>query len=152
MIRETASIAIFHLEKSKKAEETLRDGTKKGECANNPGKKCFEVRDNMKGDVAACYLYAFDAYYGYYDCYGEDFADDYERDLCYLYGPNTELAVEMMQALKNDPPTAQDMKQNDLIQKFQGVRNPVIDCPECYICLVDKNCEDLIKFNQAEEL
>jgi endonuclease I len=40
--------------KKGKVKQTLRDGTKKGECANHPGEQCFEVPDNIKGDIAAC--------------------------------------------------------------------------------------------------
>lgn len=81
----------------------------------------FEVRDNLKGDVARAILYMAVRYEGDnnepdLEIYANDFSDTRPAELC-----------TMLRWNHIDPVTSAEIKRNDIVQSYQGNRNPFVD-------------------------
>lgn len=91
----------------------------------------WEPRDAVKGDVARMMFYMATRYEG-----GNSLAGDAEPDLELVEAintfPNPQLGrlSTLLQWHLNDPVDARELFRNDVIENWQGNRNPFIDYPE----------------------
>lgn len=81
----------------------------------------FEVSDELKGNVARAILYMTVRYEGDNDepdleIYTDDFSTKYPAELC-----------TMLRWNHIDPVTNEDKRRNDIVQQYQGNRNPFVD-------------------------
>ena len=102
---------------------TSTNGSKIGDCASNESAgKCFEIADNLKGDLARTYFYLSVAYYGVWECCDEVGVDKWDM--------KTWMEDDMRAWHKGDPVDDLEVKRNDEIyNNHQHNRNPFIDNP-----------------------
>lgn len=100
----------------------------------------FEVWNHRKGEIARSIFYMAIRYEGIaaeaaHDGVIPDLELTDDRSLITIR-PNTDakaymgLLTDLLQWSTNDPPDAEEVARNDVIQSFQGNRNPFIDHPE----------------------
>jgi endonuclease I len=82
------------------------------------GKNCFEPADAVKGNVARALLYFVTRYYDKNIRQGMDYKDFWTNNVPMLLAWN-----------RQDPPDANERRRNDLIEQYQGNRNPFVDDP-----------------------
>ena len=95
----------------------------------------FEVSDNLKGDVARAILYMTVRYEGDNDepdleIYANNFSDKYPAELC-----------TMLRWHELDPVTPAEIRRNDIVQKYQGNRNPFVDSPSWVEKIWGEQCQ-----------
>ncbi|MBN2816047.1 MAG: endonuclease, partial [Campylobacterales bacterium] len=95
----------------------------------------FEVSDTLKGEVARAILYMTVRYEGDngepdLEIYAGDFTDSYPAELCTMYRWHY-----------LDPVSESEKKRNDLVQSYQGNRNPFVDNPEWVESIWGNECE-----------
>lgn len=83
----------------------------------------FEVSDNLKGDVARAILYMTVRYEGDngepdLEIYANNFSDKYPAELC-----------TMLRWHEIDPVTTEEIRRNNIVEEYQGNRNPFVDSP-----------------------
>ncbi len=83
------------------------------------GKEGFEPDDSVKGNVARALFYFVERYGDKNIRQGMDYASFWTNNVQMLLDWN-----------RQDPPDANERRRNDLIEGFQGNRNPFIDNPE----------------------
>lgn len=83
------------------------------------GKDAFEPTDASKGNVARALLYFMVRYHDKSIRQGMNYASFWTNTVPLLLQWNTQ-----------DPPDAAERRRNDLVEEFQGNRNPFIDYPE----------------------
>jgi len=82
------------------------------------GKEGFEPADAVKGNVARAVLYFIVRYHDKSIRQGMDYASFWTKNVPMLLEWN-----------RQDPPDAAERRRNDLVEDFQGNRNPFIDHP-----------------------
>lgn len=82
------------------------------------GGGAFEPCDEVKGDVARAMLYFVVRYYDREIRDGMDYSDFWRARVPMFLGWNTQ-----------DPPDAAERRRNDLVEAYQGNRNPFVDDP-----------------------
>ena len=82
------------------------------------GKEGFEPADAVKGNVARAMLYFVVCYYDLNISQGMNYNDFWTSRVPLLLEWN-----------RQDPPDANELRRNDLVETFQGNRNPFIDNP-----------------------
>ncbi len=87
-------------------------------CGSKRGKEGFEPCDPVKGDVARSVLYFVLAYHDRSIRQGMDYNEFWVKQVPMFLEWN-----------RLDPPDANERRRNDLVQQFQGNRNPFIDEP-----------------------
>jgi len=87
-------------------------------CGSKLGKEGFEPCDPEKGNVARAMLYFVARYYDKNIRQGMNYNDFWTSRVPLLLKWN-----------RQDPPDANELRRNDLVQAFQGNRNPFIDDP-----------------------
>jgi hypothetical protein len=87
-------------------------------CGSRRGKEGFEPCDPVKGDVARSVLYFVLAYHDRSIRQGMDYNEFWVKQVPMFLEWN-----------RLDPPDADERRRNDLVQQFQGNRNPFIDDP-----------------------
>lgn len=114
----------------------------------------FEVWGDRRGDVARALLY-LDVRYegGTHSLTGAVEPDLILTDDLVLIsnsstGQNESIAymgrlTTLLQWHVEDPPDAAEIARNDVIQSFQGNRNPFVDRPEWVACLYENDCADI---------
>jgi endonuclease I len=100
------------------------NGSRIGTCASDPSiGKCFEVSDDLKGDLARTYFYLSTAYYLEWSCCDEPGVD--------LWNIKPWMESDMRAWHAADPVNDQERARNDEIYtNWQHNRNPYIDHPE----------------------
>lgn len=88
-------------------------------CGSRRGKEGFEPCDPVKGDVARSVLYFVLAYHDRSIRQGMDYSEFWVKQVPMFLEWN-----------RLDPPDDNERRRNDLVQQFQGNRNPFIDNPE----------------------
>lgn len=83
------------------------------------GSSGFEPADEVKGNVARAMLYFYVRYHDRSIRQGMDFESFWVNTVPLLLEWN-----------RQDPPDAAELRRNDLVERFQGNRNPFIDQPE----------------------
>lgn len=83
------------------------------------GKEGFEPADAVKGNVARSMLYFITRYHNHNIRQGMDYDDFWTSRVDLFLTWN-----------RQDPPDAAERRRNDLVEAFQGNRNPYIDDPE----------------------
>ncbi len=83
------------------------------------GKEGFEPDDSVKGNVARALFYFVGRYGDKNIRQGMDYESFWTRNVPMLLEWN-----------RQDPPDANELRRNDLVEAFQGNRNPFIDDPE----------------------
>lgn len=94
------------------------------------GKEGYEPADAAKGNVARALLYFVVRYYDRSIRQGMDYNSFWTKNVPML-----------LQWNRMDPPDANERRRNDLVEKFQGNRNPFIDNP----ALADKIGEAVLE-------
>jgi len=97
--------------------------------------KFFEVSDVLKGNVARAILYMTVRYEGDNDepdleIYADDFSTKYPAELC-----------TMLRWNHIDPVTNEDKRRNDIVQQYQGNRNPFVDDSSWVDAIWGPQCE-----------
>lgn len=87
-------------------------------CGSKRGKEGFEPCDPVKGDVARSVLYFVLAYHDRSIRQGMDYNEFWVKQVPMFLEWN-----------RRDPPDENERRRNDLVQQFQGNRNPFIDDP-----------------------
>lgn len=82
------------------------------------GRDGFEPADAAKGDVARALLYFVVRYYDRDIRHGMDYASFWTKNVPMLLRWN-----------RQDPPDEEERRRNDLIERYQGNRNPFVDDP-----------------------
>jgi len=98
--------------------------------------KFFEVSDELKGNVARAILYMTVRYEGDNDepdleIYANDFSTKYPAELCTMLHWN-----------HIDPVTNKDIRRNDIVQQYQGNRNPFVDNSSWVDAIWGAQCDD----------
>lgn len=88
-------------------------------CGSKRGKEGFEPCDPTKGNVARSVLYFVLAYHDRSIRQGMDYNEFWVKQVPMFLEWN-----------RLDPPDADEKRRNDLVEQFQGNRNPFIDNPE----------------------
>ena len=83
------------------------------------GSEGFEPADAVKGNVARAMLYFVTRYYD----------QDIRQGMNY-YDFWTSRVPMLLEWNRQDPPDAAERRRNDLVEAFQGNRNPFVDNPE----------------------
>ena len=83
------------------------------------GKEGFEPDDTVKGNVARAMFYFIERYSDKNIRDGMDYNSFWTKNVPMLLEWN-----------RQDPPDANELRRNDLVEDFQGNRNPFIDNPE----------------------
>ena len=83
------------------------------------GKEGFEPADSVKGNVARSMLYFITRYYDQNIREGMNYEDFW-----------TSRVPMLLEWNRQDPPDAAERRRNDMVEAFQGNRNPYIDSPE----------------------
>ena len=106
-----------------KAEFTSTNGSKIGPCKSNISAKCFEVADNLKGDLARNFFYLSMAYRDKWTC-----CDDVGVNKWYL---KQWMENDLRAWHAGDPVDALEKERNEKIYtNWQKNRNPFVDHPE----------------------
>ncbi|MCX5785467.1 MAG: endonuclease [Elusimicrobia bacterium] len=82
------------------------------------GKEGFEPADAVKGNVARAMLYFVVCYYDLDISQGMNYNDFW-----------TSRVPMLLEWNRQDPPDANELRRNDLVETFQGNRNPFVDDP-----------------------
>ena len=114
----------------------------------------FEVWHDRRGDVARALFYLDVRYEG--GSHGGSGASEPDLILtdngALIAGSNTGqnesvaymgYLATLLQWHEQDPPDAREIARNDVIQSFQGNRNPFIDHPEWVACLYGNDCNPI---------
>jgi len=91
----------------------------KTSCGSKLGPEGFEPCDPDKGNVARAMLYFITRYYDQDIRQGMNYADFWTNRVRMFLDWN-----------RQDPPDAAEVRRNDLVESFQGNRNPYIDNPK----------------------
>ena len=94
-----------------------------GPCKSNPeAGNCFEVADNLKGDLARSYFYLSMTYRNKWKC-----CDKPGVDKGYL---KPWMETDLRAWHKADPVDKNEKARNEIIKNWQNNKNPFIDHPE----------------------
>ena len=125
------------------AESVVFDGAVRAYAENRIG--LFEVKDDVKGDVARILLYVYCRYMQ------PNLYSDISKNRLPAYDPddkaNSGLKViesldTLLQWIEDDPVDTWEMRRNDLTETVQGNRNVFIDFPELAFTLFGKDIPD----------
>lgn len=100
------------------------NGSRLGTCASDESMgRCFEIADNLKGDMARTYFYLSTAYYKVWDCCDEPGVDKWNI--------NAWMEADMRAWHAGDAVDENEMaRNNEIYQNWQHNRNPFVDYPE----------------------
>jgi len=97
----------------------------------------FEVSDTLKGEVARAILYMTVRYEGDnsepdLEIYAGDFSDSYPAELCTMY------RWHFLDAVSEN-----ERKRNDVVESYQGNRNPFVDNPQWVEDIWGDECDNV---------